>query len=104
MVNAAVMVQTGASDVVLAGGAESMSNVERTTTKLRTGVKSGPLELHDRLARSRVISCMIETAENCAKDWNTTREQCDATADLHTATLLRNEKVTPPVPRSADET
>ena len=90
VINAAAMVQTGASDVVLAGGVESMSNVEHYTTKLRTGVKSGPLELHDRLTRGRVmsqpierfgvISGMIETAENCAKDWGVTREQCDAYA------------------------
>jgi acetyl-CoA C-acetyltransferase len=90
VINAATMVQTGASDVVLAGGVESMSNVEHYTTKLRTGVKSGSMELHDRLTRGRVmsqpierfgvISGMIETAENCAKDWGVTREQCDAYA------------------------
>ena len=90
VINAAAMVQTGASDVVLAGGVESMSNVEHYTTKLRAGTKAGSIELHDRLTRGRVmsqpierfgvISGMIETAENCAKDWGITREQCDAYA------------------------
>ena len=90
VIDAAMMIQTGASDVVLAGGVESMSNVEHYTTQLRKGVKSGSLELHDRLTRGRlmsqpiarfgVISGMIETAENCAKDWNITREACDAYA------------------------
>ena len=90
VIDAAMMIQTGASDVVLAGGVESMSNVEHYTTQIRKGVKAGGLELHDRLARGRVmsqpisrfgmISGMIETAENCAKDWGITREQCDAYA------------------------
>jgi acetyl-CoA C-acetyltransferase len=90
VIDAAMMVQTGASDVVLAGGVESMSNVEHYTTQIRKGVKAGSLELHDRLTRGRVmsqplarfgvISGMIETAENCAKDYGITREQCDAYA------------------------
>ena len=90
IVNAAMMVQTGVSDVVVAGGCESMSNVEHYTTELRKGVRAGNLTLHDRLTRGRVmsqpierygvISGMIETAENLAKDWNISREACDAYA------------------------
>ena len=90
VINAAMMVQTGASDVVVAGGCESMSNVEHYTTDLRNGVRSGNVTLHDRLTRGRlmsqpverfgVISGMIETAENLAKDYNITREACDAYA------------------------
>lgn len=90
VIDAAMMVQTGASDVVVAGGVESMSNVEHYTTQIRKGVKAGSLELHDRLTRGRlmsqpiarfgVISGMIETAENCARDYGITREQCDAYA------------------------
>ena len=88
--NAAMMVQTGASDVVVAGGCESMSNVEHYTTDLRNGVRSGNVTLHDRLTRGRlmsqpverfgVISGMIETAENLAKDYGISREACDAFA------------------------
>jgi acetyl-CoA C-acetyltransferase len=37
IVNAAMMVQTGAADVVLAGGTESMSRVEHYTTDMRWG-------------------------------------------------------------------
>ncbi len=37
IITAAMMVQTGAADVVVAGGAESMSNVEYYTTDMRWG-------------------------------------------------------------------
>ena len=90
IVNAAMMVQTGASDVVVAGGVESMSNVEHYSVDLRTGVRAGNVTFHDRLMRGRVmsqpverfgvISGMIETAENLAKDYAISREACDAYA------------------------
>ena len=88
--NAAMMVQTGVSDVVVAGGVESMSNVEHYSVDIRKGVRAGNLMLHDRLTRGRVmsqpverfgvISGMIETAENLAKDYGISREACDAYA------------------------
>src|SRR3546814_14086378 len=78
------LVQTGMSDVVVAGGVESMSNVEHYSTDIRKGVRAGNLTLHDRLTRGRlmsqpverfgVISGMIETAENLAKDYGISRE------------------------------
>ena len=90
IVNAAMMVQTGMSDVVVAGGVESMSNVEHYSTDIRKGVRAGNLTLHDRLTRGRVMSQpverfgvitgMIETAENLAKDYGIGREACDAYA------------------------
>ena len=90
VINAAMMVQTGMSDVVVAGGVESMSNVEHYSTDIRKGVRAGNLTLHDRLTRGRimsqpverfgVISGMIETAENLAKDYDISREACDAYA------------------------
>ncbi len=90
VINAAMKVQTGASDVVVAGGCESMSNVEHYTTDVRKGVRAGNLTRHDRLTRGRlmsqpverfgVISGMIETAENLARDYGITREECDAYA------------------------
>jgi acetyl-CoA C-acetyltransferase len=90
VIDAAMMVQTGAADVVVAGGVESMSNVEHYTTDLRGGVRMGNVTMHDRLSRGRVmsqpqerfgvISGMIETAENLAKDYNISREACDAYA------------------------
>lgn len=84
---AAMMVQTGVADCVLAGGVESMSNVEHYTTSVRGGVRLGDMQLWDRLTRGRlmsqpierfgVITGMIETAENLAKDYGITREQAD---------------------------
>ena len=50
---AAMMVQTGAADVVMAGGVESMSNVEYYTTDMRWGKRAGSVKLHDRLERGR---------------------------------------------------
>ena len=56
VIDAAMMVQTGASDMVVAGGVESMFNVEHYSTDIRKGVKAGTLTLHDRLTRGRVMS------------------------------------------------
>ena len=90
VVNAAMMVQTGMSDVVVAGGVESMSNVEYYTVEARRGSRAGGMMLHDRLTRGRlmsqpierfgVITGMIETAENLARDYQIGREACDAYA------------------------
>lgn len=87
---AAMMVQTGAADVVLAGGVESMSNIEFYTTAMRGGARQGSVHLYDRLDRGRersqpverfgVISGMIETAENLARDFQISREAADAFA------------------------
>lgn len=85
--NAAMMVETGMADVVVAGGCESMSNVEHYTVAARSGARMGDMVLHDRLTRGRlmsqpierfgVITGMIETAENLAADYAITREACD---------------------------
>jgi acetyl-CoA C-acetyltransferase len=87
VIDAAMMVQTGVADVVIAGGVESMSNAEYYTTSMRGGARAGDVQLYDRLARGRVmsqpisrfgvISGMIETAENLAKDYQISREACD---------------------------
>lgn len=84
---AAMMVQTGAADVVMAGGVESMSNVEHYTTDMRWGKRAGSVTLHDRLDRGRErsqpesrfgrISGMIETAETLAREYGISREQAD---------------------------
>lgn len=90
ILNAAMMVQTENADVVLAGGVESMSRVEFYTTESRYGSRLGSVTLHDRLTRARatvspeerfgVISGMIETAENLAKQYTISREEQDAYA------------------------
>ena len=90
LVTASMMVQTGAADVVLAGGVESMSNIEHYTTGARWGTRAGSLNLYDRLDRGRErsqpewrfgkISGMIETAENVAARCGIGREESDAFA------------------------
>ncbi|MCZ6875861.1 MAG: acetyl-CoA C-acetyltransferase [bacterium] len=90
ILNAAMMVQTDNADVVLAGGTESMSRVEYYATETRWGSRMGSLTLHDRLTRARstvspedrfgVISGMVETAENLAKQHDISRQEQDAYA------------------------
>jgi len=83
---AGMMVQTGVADVVIAGGVESMSNVEYYTTGMRWGARMGSVTMHDRLYRSRErmsppetypVSGMIETAENLARRYEIPREEQD---------------------------
>src|SRR2546430_9855172 len=68
-----MQVQTGAAELVLAGGAESMSQAEFYATGVRWGIAGDGATLKDRLARSRVTAGgarhpvpggMLETAEN----------------------------------------
>ena len=90
VITAAMTVQTGAADVVIAGGVESMSNIEHYTTTARWGARSGNQMLYDRLDRGRErsqpswrfgeISGMIETAENLASDFGIDRDAADAFA------------------------
>jgi acetyl-CoA C-acetyltransferase len=92
VIDAAMRIQTGASDVVVAGGVESMSNVEYYSIDHRKGARSGSTTLHDRLTRGRVmsqpierygiISGMIETANNLARDFKISREECDEYAAM----------------------
>ncbi|MEN4475819.1 acetyl-CoA C-acetyltransferase [Mycolicibacterium cosmeticum] len=86
---AAGQVATGAGRVVVAGGAESMSNVEHYALGLRTGVRQGGVVLADRLDRARetaggashpVPGGMIETAENLRREYGITRAEQDELA------------------------
>jgi acetyl-CoA C-acetyltransferase len=86
---AAMQVQTGAADLLVAGGAESMSNVELYSTELRWGVRGAGAMLHDRLAQARVTAGgenfpvpggMVETAENVRAEHGISREDQDAVA------------------------
>jgi acetyl-CoA C-acetyltransferase len=86
---AAMEVQTGIADLVLAGGAESMSQAEFYAMGMRWGVKGGGVELADRLARPRVTAGgsehpvpggMIETAENVRRDYGIPRAEQDELA------------------------
>jgi acetyl-CoA C-acetyltransferase len=86
---AAMQVQTGVSDLVIAGGAESMSQAEFYATGMRWGVRGDGVRLEDRLARPRVTSGgrrfpveggMIETAENLRREYAVSREEQDRLA------------------------
>ena len=86
ILNAAMQVQTGASDLVLAGGVESMSQAEFYSLDLRWGVRGSAAALHDRLARGRVTAGgvnhpvpggMLETAENLRREYGIPREEQD---------------------------
>jgi len=86
---AAGQIATGAARVVIAGGAESMSNVEHYALGLRTGVRQGAVTLLDRLDRARetaggahhpISGGMIETAENLRRVYGITRQEQDELA------------------------
>lgn len=88
---ASMQVQTGASRTVVAGGAESMSQVEYYTSGFRFGSPPPELALVDRLGRARVTSGgrhhpveggMLETAENLRREFGIPREAQDELAVL----------------------
>lgn len=89
IINATMQVQTGACDVVLAGGAESMSQVEFYSSTVRWGPGGQTIGFHDRLARARVTAGgqlhpvpggMLETAENLRREYDISRSEQDAFA------------------------
>lgn len=86
IIYASMQVATGASDLVLAGGAESMSNAPFYSTKGRWGVEGTSFEFTDSLARGRVTAGginypvpggMLETAENLRRDYSISRQEQD---------------------------
>src|SRR5688572_7383971 len=121
VIDAAMQVQTGAADVVVAAGVESMSNIEYYSTDMRWGSRAGSVTMHDRLQRGRersqpeqrfgYISGMPETAENLAKDYGITREEADAfamrshqrAAAAWQAGKFDDELVSVPVPQKKGE-
>ncbi len=89
VLEASMQVQTGVADLVLAGGAESMSQTELYSTHLRWGARSGGTMLEDRLVRGRVTAGgenhpvpggMIETAENLRRQYSIPRSEQDELA------------------------
>jgi acetyl-CoA C-acetyltransferase len=89
VIYASMQVATGAGTVVVAGGVESMSQVEHYALGLRTGVRGDGTMLHDRLARARetaggihhpVPGGMLETAENVRREHDVDRLSQDAWA------------------------
>ena len=87
---AAAHVAAGAADLIVAGGAESMSNTEYAVDgKIRWGAKGGTMELKDRLQEGReqaggkhhpIPGGMIETAENLREEYSIERGRQDKLA------------------------
>jgi acetyl-CoA C-acetyltransferase len=84
-----MQVQTGTAELVLAGGADSMSQAEFYSPRPRWGVKSGAIRLEDRLERARVNAGgvnhrvpggMLETAENVRRQHAIPRDEQDEIA------------------------
>ena len=89
VVQAAMQVAGGDNDLVIAGGAESMSNVAFYSNDMRWGGGRGGVAVHDGLARGRttaggkhhpVRGGMLETAENLRRQYGISRLEQDELA------------------------
>ena len=89
VIQACLQVGNGDNDVVVAGGAESMSNVAFYSTDMRWGGARTGVKVHDGLARGRttaggrhypVPGGMLETAENLRRQYGISREEQDELA------------------------
>lgn len=89
VIQAALQVGSGDHDLVVAGGAESMSNVTFYSTDMRWGGAKTGVTVHDALARGRstaggrnfpVPGGMIETAENLRREYQIPRAEQDELA------------------------
>ncbi|WP_406091057.1 acetyl-CoA C-acetyltransferase [Streptomyces sp. NBC_01013] len=89
VLDAAMQIRAGFSDVVIAGGVDVMSAAPYYTHDGRWGIKGPGLQLHDSLARGRVTAGglshpvpggMIETAENLRREYGISRADQDALA------------------------
>jgi acetyl-CoA C-acetyltransferase len=86
VINASMCVQTGAADLIIAGGAESMSQAEYYTMGMRWGMRGADASLMCRIGRGRVTSGgknypvaggMLETAENLRREFSISRHEQD---------------------------
>ncbi|ULN49749.1 acetyl-CoA C-acetyltransferase [Mycolicibacterium goodii] len=89
VIQACLQVRSGDHDLVVAGGAESMSNVAFYSTDMRWGASRTGVQIHDGLARGRttaggkfhpVPGGMLETAENLRREYNIGRTEQDELA------------------------
>lgn len=89
VIDAAMRIQTGAADLIIAGGAESMSQAEYYTLGARWGLGGRDAAFHCRIGRGRVTAGgrthpiaggMLETAENLRRDFAISRAEQDAFA------------------------
>lgn len=86
VINAAMSVETGAADLIIAGGAELMSQAEYYAMGVRWGMRGADTPLMCRIGRGRVTSGgrnypvaggMLETAENLRREFSVTRQEQD---------------------------
>ncbi len=91
VIQGCLQVASGNNDLVVAGGAESMSNVVFHSTDMRWGGARGGVKVHDALARGRTTAGgrnhpipggMLETAENLRRRYGIPREEQDQLAVL----------------------
>lgn len=89
VIQACLQVASGGSDLVIAGGAESMSNVAFYSTDMRWGAGSRGVRMHDGLTRGRITAGgrhhpvpggMLETAENLRRRYGISRAEQDELA------------------------
>ncbi|MFI9628339.1 acetyl-CoA C-acetyltransferase [Streptomyces sp. NPDC052042] len=89
VLDAAMQIRAGFSEVVIAGGVDVMSAAPYYTHEGRWGIRGPGLQLHDALARGRVTAGgvhhpvpggMIETAENLRRAYTIGRADQDALA------------------------
>lgn len=79
---AAQMILTGSSDVVLAGGTESMSNAPYILPQARNGYRMGNGQIIDTMILDGLTDAFNDyhmgiTAENIAEKWNISRDEQD---------------------------
>ncbi len=89
VIQACLQVSAGDHDLIVAGGAESMSNVAFYSTDMRWGGARSGVTVHDGLARGRttaggrrypVPGGMLETAENLRRQYGISRHEQDELA------------------------
>jgi acetyl-CoA C-acetyltransferase len=104
VIQACLQVANGDNDLVVAGGAESMSNVPFYSTDMRWGGARGGVQVHDALARGRttaggrnhpVPGGMLETAENLRRQYGISREEQDelAVSSHHRAVAAQKDGI-----------
>ncbi|WP_107766974.1 acetyl-CoA C-acetyltransferase [Nocardioides terrigena] len=89
VIQGVLQVGSGANNVLVSGGVESMSNAMFYTLDARWGAARSGMRMHDGLVRARetaggkhypVPGGMIETAENLRKEYRISREEQDRLA------------------------
>jgi len=98
VINASMCIQTGAADLIIAGGAESMSQAEYYAMGVRWGMGGANTALMCRIGRGRITSGgknfpvaggMLETAENLRRDFSISRQDQDEFAVASHAKAVR---------------